>query len=241
MLLITVALYCLAATLYLVARILSQPKAEFCRALAGRLVNSLCFSLVVFCLPNFITAYCVEGHEGGSLAWSEVLLAVSVILIVLALAFLISNREQTLEIGSFLEKDSRLAAYAPIVFLCRLVIMTILLFAYFFGENVVIVFILLLQVLYMCYLVVSRPYRKRIDFFRSFGLELGLLFFLVTDFVLVKGINDSVSTDDNVYLVLAATQYAFLIVGLLFSGASLIAHLREEISSTKVLPSDSEE
>lgn len=147
------------------------------------------------------------------------------------------NIDDSNEVGTFYRKHSQLGVYCSIVFSIRLVLLTVLVFLKQIIGILSIYLLIIIQLCYFLFIVIGRPHKKSFDFFRSFTIELTLLYVLSTRF-LYGSVLSSSDQSSSTFAFLAMTELAAYGFCILLTIVSLIYHIVKKFKRNKVRPED---
>jgi hypothetical protein len=113
--------------------------------------------------------------------WSKFFLIGSLTMIAVAHFLSLTTAESSSDVGPFLCRQGKFSIFMPLIFNLRLVLTTVLLFVYlsFSSQILPLSLIMLLQIGYLIYLLLSHPHKRRIDFFRAIFIEVGINYIFV--------------------------------------------------------------
>lgn len=127
--------------------------------------------------------------------------------------------------GTFLKRRKGNQISMPLALSFRLILITILLFAWHSIKSTAQFLILMAQAGYLFYVIFVRPHKQSFDFFRSICLEVGLLYILLMRFLETNLLQKFVDSSSFIYPLVISIQYAFYLIGIIVSLLSLIYHL----------------
>ena len=79
------------------------------------------------------------------------------------------------DIDTFLKGSTRAGIYMPIIFNCRLILLTILIFVYHVVKTLPSIMIIVLQIIYIFFVLLGNPHLRKFDFIRAICIEGGLI------------------------------------------------------------------
>ena len=99
--------------------------------------------------------------------WSKLALMGSVVMLLMAVFIHLATAERSSDVGTFLNRNG-ISIYMPFFFTIRLILITVLLFVHDSTESIVPIYsIMAVQLIYLLYIMISRPYLRSLDYGRS--------------------------------------------------------------------------
>ena len=110
-----------------------------------------------------------------TLIWSK-LLSFGTFTMILIVHFInLATVDDNSDIGTYLRSKSKYSPYFPIIFNMKLVVLTILLFIFHISETIPTYAIPSIQMIYILFIIVTRPHKKALDIVRNIIIEFSLL------------------------------------------------------------------
>ena len=180
-------------------------------------------------LPNVIVALGWEFKSGVftdfSVPWSKFFLLLTLLMVPAALIYCFKSLELSLDYGTFWRKDSRTGLYAPVYFVGRLALVTTLLFMDQDFTPSTAYLCIVVQVLYLLFVIFGRPHMLVFDFVRSVVIESSLFSVLSFRLLTVHVLPNFVGASSLAYEMLAVIEISLYGVALTLTMVSFIIHL----------------